>query len=179
MRITVSGTHASGKSTLISDFRAERPRYVVLGDPFDEIDSELLDATGDASFAAQLRFTVSRLRETAREQHAIFERGPLDFLAYLTASERLGRSDGALIPRATRMVLEALPSMDLLAVLPLDDRWRITVPEEEDPALREAMNDSLLDLLDDLAHDGASPRVIMIAGDPQTRLRLLAEAAAD
>lgn len=179
MRITVSGTHASGKSTLISDFHAEHPRYLAFGDPFDEIDSELFDPTGDASFAAQLRFTVSRLRETAEEQHVIAERGPLDFLAYLTASERLGRSDGALLPRATRMVLETLPSVDLLAVLPLDDRRRIAVPEEEDPELREAMNDTLLDLLDGLEHDGAAPRVVMVAGDPQTRLRLLTEAAAE
>ena len=34
MRIVVSGTHASGKSTLIADFLAARPEYLSLGDPF-------------------------------------------------------------------------------------------------------------------------------------------------
>lgn len=178
MRIVLSGTHASGKSTLISDFHADHPRYVVLGDPFDEIDDDVLDPTSDASFAAQLRFAASRLRETAGERHVIAERGPLDFLAYLTASERLDRSDGALLPWATRLVRETMPLVDLVAVLPLDATPRVFVPEDEDPALREAMNDSLLELLDDLEDDGVAPRIVLVTGDAQARRRQLADAAA-
>ena len=102
MRIVVSGTHASGKSTLISDFHAAHPEYTVLGDPFDDVESGA--PTGAASFVAQLRVTVSRLRESARESSVISERGPVDFLAYLTALEMLGRGDGALLSRAQEPV---------------------------------------------------------------------------
>ncbi|WP_417555848.1 hypothetical protein [Microbacterium sp.] len=49
MRIVVSGTHASGKSTLISDFALRHPGFTVLPDPF-----ELLDEASDAPGAAML-----------------------------------------------------------------------------------------------------------------------------
>ena len=41
MRIVVSGTHASGKSTLISDFALRHPEFVVLPDPFEALDDAL------------------------------------------------------------------------------------------------------------------------------------------
>ena len=53
MRIVVSGTHGSGKSTLIADFVARRTEYLTLGDPFEELDLD--DGSSAASFAAQLR----------------------------------------------------------------------------------------------------------------------------
>ena len=176
MRIVVSGTHASGKSTLISDFHASRPEYRVLPDPFDDLDLD--DPSGERSFAVQLRATAVRLQESAGTSAVISERGPLDFLAYLTALERLGRSDGALLPRATQIVEASMAAVDLIAVVPLEDDRMIHVTDE-DPALRSAMDEALLDLVDDLERDGLAPRVIAITGSPEARLRLLVEASRD
>lgn len=168
MRIIVSGTHGSGKSTLTADFVARRPEYLALGDPFDELDPD--DPASAASFAAQLRVTASRVRETAGESAVISERGPLDFVAYLTALEQLGRSDGELIARATALADASLTDVDLVVLLPLDDRHPIRVPVDEDPALREAMDTALLDLADE--REAAGPaRFLTLGGDPATRLR--------
>ena len=175
MRIVVAGTHASGKSTLIADFHAAHPEYLVLPDPFEDLDLD--DPASESSFAVQLRVSASRLHETAARAAVIAERGPLDFLAYLVALERLGRSEGALLERATRFVEESLPAFDLLAVLPLESGRRIAVPDDEDPALREAMDEALLELVDDLERDGSAPRVVFLSGDPEARLRALLEAA--
>lgn len=168
MRIVVSGTHGSGKSTLIADFVARRPEYLALGDPFEDLDLD--DPSGEASFAAQLRVTASRVRETAGEPAVISERGPLDFVAYLTALEQLGRSDGELIARATTIADASLTDVDLVVILPLDDRHPIRVPVDEDPALREAMDAALLDLADEREHSGGT-RFLTLGRDPASRLR--------
>lgn len=49
MRIVVSGTHASGKSTLVSDFAVRHPDFVVLPDlPLREVMNDvLLDLVAD------------------------------------------------------------------------------------------------------------------------------------
>ena len=175
MRIVVSGTHASGKSTLISDFHDARPEYLVLPDPFEDLDLD--DPASESSFAVQLRATAARLRESAGRSAVISERGPLDFLAYLTALERLGRSDGSLLSRATEMVDASMSDVDLLVVLPLEHDRAIRVPDEEDPALRRMMDETLGELVDDLEREGARPRIVTITGEPRTRLRRLLAAA--
>lgn len=171
----MSGTHASGKSTLISDFHAAHPEYTVLGDPFDDVESGA--PSGAASFVAQLRVTVSRLRESARESSVISERGPVDFLAYLTALEMLGRGDGALLSRARELVETSMADIDLIAVVPLGPRHAIAVPDDEDPELREAMGDALLEALDDLDRDGLAPSIVTLTGNPEQRLAQLEKAA--
>lgn len=178
MRIVVSGTHASGKSTLIGDFAAAHGAFEVLPDPF-----ELIDAVGEeaeaGSFYAQLRIAAERLRRLSPGDHAIAERGPLDFVAYLDALDALrrpGRAPG-LRPHATSMTETAMANVDLLVLLPLTTTAGIDVPADEDPELREAMNDALLDLADepDLVGDAT---VVEITGDPAGRLAQL-EAAVD
>lgn len=174
MRIVVSGTHASGKSTLIADFHARYPQYRVFTDPFDLLDDG--DPASERSFAAQLRITDVRLREARSERDTIFERGPLDFVAYLVALERLGRSDGALLARATEIMETAMSRIDLIAVLALDPHRPIPVSPDEDRALRVAMDDALLELIDDLERDRLAPPVAMLTGDSARRLALLSQA---
>lgn len=168
MRIVVSGTHASGKSTLISDFGLTHPEYSRLDDPFDDLLDEG-EITGPASFLAQLTISAERLAE-CRDVDLIAERGPIDFLAYLLAWEELGRGavNGGLLARAMDRTAAALQDIDLLVVLPAADD--ISVPDEEDPPLREAMDEVLLRLADD--PELVDPaRLETVTGDPAARLR--------
>ncbi|MGN7979162.1 AAA family ATPase [Microbacterium sp. 22195] len=173
MRIVVSGTHASGKSTLISDFALRHPGYTVLADPFDSLD-EASDSPGAAMFIAQLRITAERLREETAAD-LIAERGPIDFLAYVLALAELSgtAADERLIERAYAMSADAMRRVDLLVVLPLSAGDGIRIGAEEHPELRDAMNDVLLELLDDPDLVGADVEAIEITGDPRTRLALL------
>lgn len=61
MRIVVSGTHASGKSTLITDFAAVRPDYEVLPDPFEALAETAFDLDA-GTFFAQLVIASERQR---------------------------------------------------------------------------------------------------------------------
>jgi len=177
MRIVVSGTHASGKSTLIGDFSATHPGYEVLSDPY-----ELLDEAGDepaaGMFLAQLGISARRLTEFENGAKVIAERGPLDFLAYLTALDELGRPSrpGGHPARAVDLTVAAMAHVDLLVLLPLGGDIR--VPEDEDPELREAMDDALLELSDDPDLLGGT-RVIEVTGDPNSRLAQVESAIAD
>jgi hypothetical protein len=174
VRIVVSGTHASGKSTLISDFALRHPEFTVLPDPF-----ELVDEDGDAPdaslFAAQLRISADRLTDEAHGPHLIAERGPLDFLAYLLALADLTGSplDDGFLERATARTAEALSTIDLLVVLPLTETDPIHVGDDEYLELRDAMNDVLLELLDDPDLIGGRLRVEEITGMPEARLAAL------
>lgn len=174
MRIVVSGTHASGKSTLISDFALRHPSFTVLPDPFELVD-ETADSPTTALFAAQLRIAADRL---TREQHpgdVIAERGPLDFLAYLLALAELSGADldDAFLDRATTRTAEALRTVDVLAVLPLTGRDVIEVDDDENRRLRAAMDAALMDLLGDPDIVPPSVPVVEITGDPVARLAAL------
>ncbi|GAA1916160.1 hypothetical protein GCM10009775_05810 [Microbacterium aoyamense] len=174
MRIVVSGTHASGKSTLVSDFARRHPDFTVLPDPFELID-ESWDAPSAASFAAQLRLSAVRLDPREAPDELIAERGPLDFLAYLAALEATSVDAGSreLWERSVRVTAEALANVDLIVVLPLNAVDGIAAGADEDEALRGAMNDALLDLIDDPDLVGDSTQVVEITGDRMQRLARL------
>ncbi len=178
MRVLVSGTHASGKSTLIADFCARHPGYDHLADPF-ELDEDD-DRPGISLFVAQLARSARRLGDGLGAD-VIAERGPLDFVAYLVAWEELGRGDvpDDLLRRARTMTADAMSGVDLLVLLPLTPADRIWVHAEEDLELRAAMNDALLELADDPDLLGADTRVVEIVGDRDARLIALDAAVLD
>lgn len=174
MRIVVSGTHASGKSTLVSDFSFRHPEFAVLPDPFDLVD-ESWDSPSAALFAAQLRISAARLDPREAAENLIAERGPIDFLAYLMALDDATRASNSheLLERATVMTREALAHIDLLVVLPLTTSDEIAPDTDEHLALRDAMNDILLDLIDNCEIVGERANVVEITGDRSHRLAAL------
>lgn len=156
MRIAVAGTHCSGKSTLIADFLAAHPEFVHEPEPYEW--------TGDADFYRQLEVSVERLRMHPPGARVIAERSPLDFVAYLRAQgERAGE--------AMALAAEGMAHVDLLVVLPLDGS--IDCPADEDLELREAMNEELLELIDD-----AGVHVVELHGSREARLRALEQQCA-
>ncbi|GAA1467150.1 AAA family ATPase [Microbacterium thalassium] len=174
MRIVVSGTHASGKSTLVSDFAIRHPEFVVLPDPFELVD-EARDTPSAALFATQLRVSAARLHPDETPGHFVAERGPIDFLAYLLALDELSSAPGSreLVERSIEITQGAMQHVDLLVVLPLDEGAEIFVPPDEHLPLREAMNDVLLELVDDDEIVGANTIVVEIAGDRNQKLAAL------
>ncbi|RYJ00135.1 MAG: hypothetical protein EON52_24330, partial [Actinomycetales bacterium] len=175
MRVVVSGTHASGKSTLVSDAAAARDWSMVLEDPYELLEEST--AGSDAgSFVAQLELAADRLLPAPPGAWVIAERGPLDFLAYLDALAVLDRPTCSVRTRERLEVLAAaaMQHVDLLVVLPLDAGAGIVVPDDEDPALRSAMDDRLLELVEDPALTGPA-RVVELGGAPTRRLARLME----
>lgn len=158
MRIAVSGSHCSGKSTLIEDFLAVHRDYEHEPEPY-----ELLELYGEApgdepaaeDFHRQLELSVETFRRYAPGARVIVERSPLDFAAYLLA-----------LGEMIELPVSAMEHIDLLVVLPLDGT--IDAPEAEDLELREAMNDRLLELVEQ-----CDVRVVEVQGTRRERLAAL------
>ena len=97
MRIAVSGTHCSGKTTLIDEFLLNHPDYSHEPEPYAALEEDYGEAfsaePGAEEFYRQLEFNVSRLHEYAMGKCVMFERCPVDFLAYLLALKDLRRDE--------------------------------------------------------------------------------------
>ena len=172
----MSGTHCSGKTTLVEDFLQRHPDYVHEPEPYEW----LTDAQG-AAFSAeltaadvwqQLEVSVERLSWHPPGSNVIAERSPLDFRAYLEALRSLGREDTSrMLDDARGLARRAMSYIDLVVVLPLNDEDGIEPPESEDPELREAMNLALIDIIENEWEDLSSGvRLAEIAGTRKERL---------
>ena len=177
MRVVISGTHGTGKSTLVADLVAARPGIRVLGDPYDELVGAGAEASTDAVLA-QLETSARRLQRLRPGLDIVCERGPLDFLAYLDALAVLGRDRHAraLAADAAETAAAAMEQVDLLVLLVSEPATDAQLSADDDPELRAAMQDALLELVDDPELVGAGTRVVELAGSREARLgALLAE----
>lgn len=183
MRIAVSGTHCSGKTTLIDAFLTAHPDFANEPEPYallvEDYGEEFSAEPGIEDFLRQLQFSVAQLNSHKRSEAVIFERCPVDFLAYLLALKDIHRElvDSPTIDAATELVKESLPGLDLIVFVPLDDANVIEVEAEEDPRLRRAVNRRLMSIFgaDELGLDSALPEVIEVIGSTEQRLRMLEE----
>jgi hypothetical protein len=179
VRIAVSGTHCSGKSTLVEDFLTAHPDYVHEPEPYEWLDGEPFAEEPDpADFYRQLELSVERLRGYGPGARVIAERSPVDFLAYILALDdlRRGGRPSELIEPATALAARGLEHLDLLVILPLDESAGILAPESEDPELREAMNDRLVEIVTTDAFDllgGGRLQIIDVYGTPSRRLSMV------
>ncbi|HKO56085.1 MAG TPA: AAA family ATPase [Thermoanaerobaculia bacterium] len=185
MRIVISGTHCSGKSTLIEDFLTVHHDYLHEPEPYEwlaDLYGEAIAAEPTAAdFYRQLEISVDRVQRYGRGTNVIIERSALDFLAYLIALADLGRTarDCELIASAADLAATGMANIDLLVVLPLNGEDGIVAPESEDLELRDATNDRLLELL---TEDQYSPfgsgrmRIVEVRGKRHERMGMLEEA---
>jgi len=161
----VSGTHGVGKSTLIEEFLREYPAYVHEPEPYamlvEDYGEEFSAEPCVEDFLRQLEFNLERLGQHAADEKVIYERCPLDFLAYLAALQ--SNPSEALLER----VSEAMQHLDLIVYLPLDD----TADSDEYPKLRKAVDRRLSEFL-----TSANVAVVEATGSTAQRLRAIENA---
>lgn len=178
MRIAISGTHCCGKTTLIEVFLAAHSEYAHEPEPYEmlqELHGETFGAEPSAEeFFRQLEYQVERLGQYNVGDRVIFERSPVDFVAYLLALDDLGRdaADAALTKQSIAIARSTVQLLDLIAYLPVTG----TVAEAEDPELRIAVDARLEEiLLNDELGFFASPRpsILELTDPTPQRLRTL------
>ncbi len=167
MRVGVSGAHGTGKTTLVQELCGHLAGHLPVDEPYFLLEEEGYEFGFPPSlddYRAQLRCSLRVLRSAA--PRVVFDRTPLDFLAYLAA---LGASvEDEADPSVVR---SALARLDLLIVTPVTPQTERVLPRPDLPQLRETMNDALLDLLssDPLEAWGDVP-VIELGGPLEGRL---------
>lgn len=172
MRIAVSGAHATGKTTLIAELARVLPGYAVLEEPYHSLASEghafePLPSLDD--FELLLERSVSSVTKVD-STNVLFDRAPVDYLAYL---EALSRDPGALTHWVPR-VAEAMARLDLVVFVPIERPDRIGGAATEWARLRRRVNRTLATmLLDDEWGFGA--RVAEVSGTPGDRAEQVCE----
>ncbi|HEV7509485.1 MAG TPA: AAA family ATPase [Thermoanaerobaculia bacterium] len=180
MRVAISGTHCSGKSTLIDAFLPGHGDYVHEPEAYEalqDVYGEVFAAEASAEdLYRQLEYHVGRLQQYCAGDRVVFERSPADYLAYLLALEDLDRdaADARLTERAIEVARGAVAFLDVIVYLPVTHEGRVT--DLEDPELRSAMDARLGSLLIDNDFDlftGGRPEILLAYGRTARRLRAL------
>ena len=145
MRIGISGTHGTGKTTLAEALAARLPGHVAADEPYYLLEDEGYEFAFPPSpddYRAMLARALRSLTKPSPRPGVVFDRTPLDYLAYLAAT-------GAHTEREadTPALKPALASLDLLVITVITPETERLLPTPELPELRQAMNDALLELV--------------------------------
>jgi len=173
MRIAVSGTHGVGKSTLIEEFVRRHPEFTHEPEPYtvmvEDLGEEFSAEPCVEDFRRQLNFNIGRLSQHAADDNVIYERCPVDFVAYIHALE----------PQSAEVLLESIPhamrQLDLIVYIPLD----ATSGEVEFPKLQRAVDRRLSAIFreDEFGIIGSTnASVVEVEGPTDHRLKTLESA---
>src|ERR1700684_2971755 len=169
MRVGISGTHGTGKRTLAQELCAPLPGHVPAEEPYyllEEEGYEFAFPPAPEDYRALLDRSMQSLTSPPFRPGMVFDRTPLDYLAYLAAT---GVDPSAEVgPAALR---SACGSLDLLVLTPITAETEQFLPPAELPGLRAAMNDALLELASDDPLDAwAELPILELSGPLSSRL---------
>jgi len=167
IKVAVSGAHRTGKSMLAADLQRVLPGYPLLEEPYRVLEEEgyvFADPPSLDDFELQLERSIGSVVSTPSP--VIFDRCPVDFLAYLAVHKDRDACDlYAWIPR----LREAMREIGLVVLVPIESPDRIAVPGSERPKLRRHVDDEIRGiLLGDLYDLGAI--VLEVRGSREERV---------
>lgn len=139
MRIGISGTHGTGKTTLVEALCAHLPGHSAADEPYYLLEEEGYEFPFPPSPADYRQMLARSIRSLRTSPPAtIFDRTPLDYLAYLAAA-------GA-DPTEAYPLRAAFAGLDLLVITVITPETERALPPAELPTLRSRMNEALLEL---------------------------------
>ncbi len=180
MRVAVSGSHSTGKSTLIAAFVDLRPQYLYEPEAYETLadDVALTAAEGPSPDGLQslLDYTIAAVSLLGPDACVIFERSPVDYLAYAAACRDAwsAPSTREFLAAAVPAVRSSLRHLDLIALLPVADAGPIRPRRDEDERFRKRVDDklrrALIDDDYDLLDDRDLPRVVELSPLPTRQI---------
>ncbi|MTI33020.1 AAA family ATPase [Xanthovirga aplysinae] len=162
MKIAVVGAHRTGKSTLIEELKGSLPEYIFKDEPYYLMDEEghiFSDIPSLDDYILQLEFSIELIADS--EQDVIFDRCPIDMLAYIQAQNELDTDYLSLLYHKVENVITEL---DLIVFLPIEEPDGIGCDESDLPQLRKEVDEILHDLVWDFGIE-----VMEVQGSPLSR----------
>jgi len=196
MRIAVSGSHSLGKSTLVDDWVARYPEFTREEEPYRALGLygpyQILfrDESTRLHNGIQLYYSLSRVhRYAAQSDDVIFDRAPVDYLAYSQYTADAGSTDidDAFVMSMVQAVIESLDRLDIIAFVPKSDVWPVEMEADgirpTDYAYRDAVDAVFKQIYREGRYGVISaerhPLVVELVGSRQDRLDQLARAASE
>ncbi|MDF3029010.1 MAG: hypothetical protein K0S23_3317 [Fluviicola sp.] len=145
MKIAFTGAHCVGKTTLAEKLQTTLPDYLFIPEPYVELEEEghiFSETPGAEDFSVQLEYAIERI--CIDEPDVIFDRSPLDLLAYLYVTGGAKASQNFYMK-----VREAMTEIDLLVFVPVEKPDLIDCPQSEFPELRQQVNELLHEWISD------------------------------
>ncbi|GAA1646558.1 ATP/GTP-binding protein [Actinoplanes couchii] len=174
MRIAISGTHGTGKTTLAEALCERLPGHILTDEPYYLLEEQGYECGFPPSaedYRAMLACAVRSLLAPSASAGAVFDRSPLDYLAYLAAI-------GADPSEQADALRPAFATLDLLVVTVITAETERILPDAELPGLRARMNDALLELVYDDPFDAWTDLPVVELSGPLDERRETVLAAA-
>ena len=193
MRIAVSGSHSLGKSTVVNDWMAQHPGFLREEEPYRALGLygpyEILfrDASTKLHNGIQLFYNISRIHRYGNfADDVIFDRAPVDYLAYsqYTANQGSTDIDDAFVESMVPAVRESLDHLDILAFVPRSEDWPVAMEDDGIRPVDYAYRDEVDAIFKEIYREGRfqvfpeknSPLLVELGGSRETRLSQLQEA---
>jgi hypothetical protein len=167
LRIAFSGTHRSGKSTLLERVSELLPGYASIEEPYHLLEEEGYETREEPSlddFEAQLERSLACVEDAADD--VLFDRCPADLLAYLLTHADADSFD---LDQWTERVVDALSALDLIVFVPVEQPDRIALPSYENAEQRRRVHEKLEEILLDGRID-LEVEVVRVEGDVDARV---------
>ena len=166
MRIAVTGSHNSGKSTIIELLSESFSNYIIYDEPYYLLLEDGYEIPAPPSldeYRVMLEKSLELIGEEKNED-VFFDRSPVDLLAYTLVSDNYGEIDE---DKYFDEVKKSIESLDALFYLPIEDIVTQNASLDEYFELREEVDIMIERIINDLA--GNTP-VIQFSGDLETRV---------
>jgi hypothetical protein len=146
MRVGISGTHGTGKTTLAGMLCARLPGHVVTDEPYYMLEEEGYEFGFPPSLEDYRALLARSVRSLSPPllPGVVFDRTPLDYLAYM-ATTGVDPFDEA----GAAALQSAFASLDLLVITLITPETEQVLPAAEMPGLQSRMNNALLELVHD------------------------------
>tara|TARA_R110002096_G_scaffold361075_3_gene554158 strand:- start:54190 stop:54726 length:537 start_codon:yes stop_codon:yes gene_type:complete len=165
MRIACAGSHRVGKSTLVSALAEQLAKHSIVDEPYYVLEEDGYEFSNPPlleDFEAQLERSILETLEGS--PNVVFDRCPADILAYLRRHDDAAHFD---FDEGCERSREAMQTLDLVVVVPIEDDDRIAVHHDQE--FRLAVDEEVHRLLVD-DEVGFGVDVVVVSGDAETRL---------
>ena len=193
MRIAITGSHSLGKSTVVNDWVARCPGFTREEEPYRALGLHgpytilFRDAATRLHNGIQLYYSISRVHRYATPAHdVIFDRAPVDYLAYSQYTADTGRTDidDAFVASMVPAVRESLDHLDILAFVPKSDAWPVEMQADGIRPVDHGYRDAVDAIFKQIYREGRygvmqgprRPRLIELVGSRERRLEQLQQA---
>ena len=196
MRIAISGSHSLGKSTVVNDWVAAHPEFrreeepyraLALNGPYEILFRE---ASTRLHNGVQMYYNISRVyRYSSPADDVIFDRAPVDYLAYSQYTANQGSTDinSAFVASMVPAVRESLDHLDILAFVPKSEAWPVEMEADGIRPVDHAYRDEVDAIFKQIYREGRfavmppvhPPLMLELVGSRHQRLDQLREAIAE